>query len=603
MKVKDIHQGVVYNPLQKMTAKWVDTDHNLVVLAPTSSGKTIVAEQFLCKAIMEGKRGLYLSPYKSITQEKLTGWSDLDISKAAITSDHLKHPRSITERLVLMTTEALDSRTRGAHSWLEDVGVVIVDEADLLAAAGRGDAIEVGLTRFARQNKCRIVMLSATIPNAGELGAWLTILNGRPTKVIKTDWRPVRQEHYLVIAPNKEWSFDNKVYEVVERLRFDNPDRQILVFVHSIYKGKELSRRLGCPFHYSKLSADQRHNIEDGYKAKRISVLVATSTLAYGVNLPADIGVICGAHRGITDVDPRQIKQMAGRIGRYGLNEMGEIHYVFKQYHAQEMWQACHAVPDVKSVLSKRLYFHVCSFVAREGMTVSDMEHFLSKSLASLQGDVGLHGAIETLCRYGILHRDGDTLTKTSLARASALMYVDPIDLYHVKKNLADKPKSPTLIAMALADIPSLAYDTYVPSADDLVQMPYGFQTLLATALKQWLNGEEVREGFASVLYTYIADCERLISALRIAGMSRSYLDALSIMLENGVPEDLTALVSIPHIGRKRALVLREFGIKTPDDIVKNERKGVNILGKQVYQAAKLHIMHSKGGSKLVAVF
>jgi len=70
----DFHSNITYNPLQKETLKYMNSDVNLVVMAPTSSGKTYVAEQFLFTAIKEKKKGIYLSPLKALTEEKKRSW-------------------------------------------------------------------------------------------------------------------------------------------------------------------------------------------------------------------------------------------------------------------------------------------------------------------------------------------------------------------------------------------------------------------------------------------------------------------------------------------------------------------------------------------------
>jgi len=195
---------ITYNPLQSLTEQFVSKDCNLVVLAPTSSGKTIVAEQFMIPTIEEGRKALYLSPLKALTSEKLKSWEDIPFSKVAFTSDHSRPGITVPQKLILMTTECLDSKTRGARQWLRSIGCLVADEAHMLSMPRRGDAFEIGLTRFSSINpSSRIIFLSATIPNADELGDWLTTLNGKPTEVVKTDWRPIEQEHFFIKGPSR----------------------------------------------------------------------------------------------------------------------------------------------------------------------------------------------------------------------------------------------------------------------------------------------------------------------------------------------------------------------------------------------------------------
>ncbi|HXK73218.1 MAG TPA: DEAD/DEAH box helicase [Clostridia bacterium] len=578
-----MHSHITYNPLQRETQKFVDKDCNVVVLAPTSSGKTIVAEQFLFPAMKAGKKGLYLSPLKALTNEKLLDWEKTQFSVVAITSDHESKPRPITEDLILMTTEALDSRTRGIKQWLTEVGVIVCDEAHMLTVSGRGDAMEVGLTRFANEinRDARIIFLSATIPNADELGEWLTVLNGKPTEVVTTEWRPIRQEHHLKTAKEKEWLFNDDAIDVIQRVQDKYPDDQMIIFVHSIGKGKTIAQRLGVPFHYSKVSKADRQNLEKLFKEKKIKTLVSTSTLAYGINLPADIGIIVGAHRGPTMVEAYDIIQMAGRVGRYGLSEKGLVYYVFKESYADMMWNQITNMHPVESQLASRLYFHITSFVCRENKQIDDIKYFVSKTLLGQQQEVDVEESINKLLKYGILKQNEDgMLIPTLIGKASAMMYVDPIDLVTLRENLKSKPVNPRDIAIAFTNIPSLDVPTYVP--DDLkrkIDMGSGQQTILASALYSWLLGDDLFGTAAQVIPPYIADIERIMAALKIAGVSKSYLDTIQIRLTYGVNENMIDLVSIRGIGRKRAFALSRLGINNREDMLKKPTVVKNVLG------------------------
>lgn len=581
------HKDITYNPLQTETIKYQSVDCNLVIAAPTSSGKTIVAEQFIAQTIMEGKRALYLSPLKALTNEKLVAWENLGIPIVAITSDHMNRPRPITEKLILMTTEALDSRSRGAKSWLQDVGVIVCDEAHLLGVPKRGDAFEIGLTRFSSINpSARIVFLSATMPNVQELKEWLTSLNGKETVIVETDWRPITQEHFLVKTPNPEWKFSGMVNATITKLISENPSSQILIFVHSIYKGHQIAKQFNIPFHYSKVSKEARHEIEEAFRNKVIKIMVSTSTLAWGVNLPADIGIIIGGHRGPMMVDAWDIKQMAGRIGRYGLATSGRIYYIFKDFYANSLWKELHDLPPIESQLKQRLYFHIVSFIAREGMQYDSMVEFIQRTLCYKQTKLSLDEALEMLMQYEIVYKDGQGLLRVnSIGRASALMYVDPIDLYYLSRSLRGSPLSSELIAKAFADIPSNEFETYVP--DDLhhpIQMQFGAQTVFASALYEWLEGMDLSPTATSIIPPFVADIERLISALSICGIDKSYLNDLHLHIVNGVQRNLLELVSLKGIGRKYALALSKQNIFTKKDILEKKQVAFNVLGKSLMQ-------------------
>lgn len=586
----EYHKKITYNPLQQLTFPHVERDCNLVVLAPTSSGKTIVAEQFIFPILNEGKKAIYLSPLKALTSEKLAEWDWLPFTKVAITGDHQGKVRPMTEKLILMTTESLDSKTRGSQTWLKDIGVLVSDESHMLAMPSRGDAFEVGLTTFAEINpSARIIFLSATIPNAKELGEWLTLLNGKPTEVIETDWRPVEQEHFLLPMPNKHWDFMDGVQDKIKKILRQHKDEQTIIFVHSVGVGRQMSKAFKTPFHYSKVPKEERYEIERQFKAKEIPTIVSTSTLAYGVNLPADIGVIVGAHRGPNEVDPSDIKQEAGRIGRYGLSEKGTVYYLFKDYHAEDMFSQVMEIPHVQSVLAARLYFHVVAMIERRKMTIPQIKTFLSKTLAGFQFNVQekLDETINLLLRMSIL-KETPEIKCTPVGRAAALLYLDPIDLKVFKDGLQKLPMDPILISSAYASMPTLSYEVYTPDdvKDDrnLIQMETSNQTIIATGLNHWLSGRELTGTYAVTIPALIADIDRWTSALKIAGLAKSYTDNLEHMLKSGATEDMIELVSLRGIGRKRAKDLQKLGIRTKEDI-KNNPKAKNALSEKLYQS------------------
>lgn len=598
-----MHSKITYNPLQKETERYINEDTNVVVLAPTSSGKTIVAEQFFLPMLRAGKKVLYLSPLKALTSEKLEDWAEWPWKLVAFTGDHETTMRPVTEQMVLMTTEALDSKSRGKREFLKEIGVIVCDEAHLLATPLRGDAFEVGLTRFTQQNpNARVIFLSATIPNAQELGKWLTTLNGKETRIVETDWRPVEQEHFFIpVRVNNIYEFhNNAIKEVAEILR-RHRDKQTLIFVHSIATGEALARTFHAPFHYSKITKEKRAEIEENFRARNMRVLVATSTLAAGVNLPADVGIIFGGHRGPTLVEASEIKQMAGRIGRYGLSDKGTVYYLFEESYASEMEKAVKDVPPIYSQLERRFYFHLVSLIARENLGLEEIIKFLERTLYAQQfGQEKMHkmlvDALQLLFDLDIVQKIDGRLATTPIGKAAAMMYVDPIDLYHVKSHLKDMPMTPSIIAGALVGIPSLEVHTYVPKyLNNPMSFPYGAQVVLGTYLRDWLTGIDIGGAGMTVVLPFAKDFERIAAALRMTGFQKNYVDSLSLMVRYGIDHNLIELVQIEGIGRKRALALNDRGITDKASLLAKENVARNVLGAKLFTRVKYLIEHPNG--------
>jgi len=579
MNHPDFHAKITYNPIQLESAKYINDDCNILCLSPTSSGKTIVCEQFIFSAIEQGKKGIYLSPLKALTEEKKRSWESL-FPITMVTGDHVQ-AHTFTTPLILMTTEALDSKTRGNPAWLKSVGCVAVDEAHLMSSPNRGDSLEIGLMRFTAINReARIVLLSATIPNAKDFAKWLTKLNGKPTQVIQSEWRPVEQEHHLVLAGDRPWDVINKTKAVVAKLSVEHPDKQMIIFVHTVGRGINLAKDLGCPFHYSKVSMEKRQAIEEAFSQKKISRIVATSTLAYGVNLPADIVVISGATRGPTTVDPIDIKQEAGRAGRYGLSERGYSYYVFEKFLGKDFYETCLQTPPVYSVLRDHLYFHIVSFVQREGMQREDIKAFCARAFAE---DLDVDGHIEKLQEAGVLC-PGEYLMTTKIGKAAALMYIDPLDLVALYNNLAGKPTDTVAIAKAFAMIPSNAYPCWIPEdiEEVAVSCPFAKQTIDATCLAIWMSGKEAYGTFTTLTPMLVRDVDRWASAMTIAGVNADYMKAISLMLTKGISYNLIELCQQKGIGRKKAMKLYEHGFRTLDDVLAKKVNAIALLGKKI---------------------
>lgn len=76
------------------------------------------------------------------------------------------------------------------------------------------------------------------------------------------------------------------------------------------------------------LTMDERDIIEGGFKQNIIRVLVATSTLSSGVNLPARRVIVRSPHCHGFPIDILQYRQMIGRAGRMGVDTAGLLTYI-----------------------------------------------------------------------------------------------------------------------------------------------------------------------------------------------------------------------------------------------------------------------------------
>jgi ATP-dependent RNA helicase HelY len=173
----------------------LDAGHHVVVAAPTGSGKTVVAEYGIETTRRQSRRAFYTAPLKALSNQKFRdlgqrygpGQVGLLTGDNAIDGD---------APVVVMTTEVLRNMIYARSPALERLGLVVLDEVHYLQDAYRGPVWEEVIVHLPAH--VRLVCLSATVSNSGELAAWIQTVRGPTTPVVELR-RPVRlHDRYLV---------------------------------------------------------------------------------------------------------------------------------------------------------------------------------------------------------------------------------------------------------------------------------------------------------------------------------------------------------------------------------------------------------------------
>ncbi len=322
------------NCVQSRLFEFFDQEANIIIAAPTSVGKTICAEMLLAHEVRKrGGKGMYLAPLKALASEKMDDWTDKDhhfgdLNVSICTGDYMLTPDRKKElersNLIVMSSEMLNSRGRNHTSennnWMMDVGTLAIDEFHLLAVPGRGDHLESGLIKYTKMNpKGRIIGLSATMPNVDEIAEWVSHLNGLPTYLLTSTYRPCPLYLHYEQFEDKVRSYEDremqKVWAAMNILE-EHPDDKFLVFVHTKKTGDMMQKLLkkagfNSEYHNADLEKKKRKEVEKRFKEDSdFKVLVATSTLAWGVNVPARRVIVLGTDRGMSQVPKYDIDQM-----------------------------------------------------------------------------------------------------------------------------------------------------------------------------------------------------------------------------------------------------------------------------------------------------
>lgn len=323
-----------FNQVQSAVVEHSSSDANIVIAAATSCGKTVMGEIFMADEIRRrGGKAIYVGPLKALAKEKLDDWTSPEhhfskLNIAICTGDYRLTNSRIEEmnksNVIVMTPEMLASRCRNQKSekstFLKEVGVIVFDESHLLTVPSRGDHIEVALMKMVEINpNVRIVFLSATMPNVDEIAGWVSKITNRDTVLIESSYRPsplqINYHTYYDGDSSYEEKEMQKVATAVGLVNHYSQDK-FLIFVHSKRTGKLMVDSLSeygieTDFHNADLDAAKRHKIEERFKSDpKFRVIVATSTLAWGLNTPSRRVIVLGVNRGMSMVENYDIQQM-----------------------------------------------------------------------------------------------------------------------------------------------------------------------------------------------------------------------------------------------------------------------------------------------------
>jgi ATP-dependent RNA helicase HelY len=170
-------------------------DRSVLVAAPTGSGKTVVAEHAVARALGEGGKAFYTTPIKALSNQK---YADLARRHGGDKVGLLTGDNSINgdAPVVVMTTEVLRNMIYAGSPALRGLRYVVLDEVHYLQDAYRGPVWEEVIIHLPPE--VRLVCLSATVSNAEEVAEWLATVRG-PTALVLEEQRPVELHNlYLV---------------------------------------------------------------------------------------------------------------------------------------------------------------------------------------------------------------------------------------------------------------------------------------------------------------------------------------------------------------------------------------------------------------------
>ncbi|KID97835.1 activating signal cointegrator 1 complex subunit 3, partial [Metarhizium majus ARSEF 297] len=416
-----------FNPMQTQIFHTLyHTPANVLLGSPTGSGKTVAAELAMWWAFRERPKSkvVYIAPMKALVRERVKDWGKrlaqpLGLKIVELTGDNTPDTRTIKDADIIITTpEKWDgiSRSWQTRGYVRQVSLVIIDEIHLLAG-DRGPILEIIVSRMnyissSTKNKVRLLGMSTACANATDLGSWLGVKEGLFN--FKHSVRPVPLELYIDGFPEIRGfcplmqSMNRPTFLAIKN---HSPDKPVIVFVASRRQTRLTAKDLinfcgmednprrflrmdeedlqlnlarvkddalkeginfGIGLHHAGLVESDRQLSEELFLNNKIQILVATSTLAWGVNLPAHLVVVKGTQfydakiEAYRDMDLTDVLQMLGRAGRPQFDNSG-VARIFTQDAKKDFYKHfLHTGFPVESSLHTVLDNHLCAEVSAE---------------------------------------------------------------------------------------------------------------------------------------------------------------------------------------------------------------------------------------------
>jgi len=667
-------------PQEAAITKGLLENKNLVIASPTASGKTLVAEIACVNSILtKGRKAIYIAPMRALATEKYNEFREMYpyINTAISIGDLDSNDLWLKEyKMLFFSTEKFDSLLRHGIDWLSSIGCIIFDEVHMLGDASRGPTLELLMTKLSITCEAQIICLSATIGNPEEIAKWTK------SELVESDYRPVKLLKGVVEGENAYHRIENEIKEQKllggskmpdVRLMEDTLEqkKQILIF-YSTKKNTEvgatrlaqhikskLSREEiaelefissevlnaldrpteqciklsnlvsnGVAFHHSGLLNKQRALIENAFKANKIKAICATTTLGYGVNLPAHTVLIRDVNRfgdGYSErIGINEITQLFGRAGRPKYDKEGRAFVLATtKERMKELIKFIDTKPEsIDSALGMApvLRTHILAFIAENFLNdEKSMQRFMSKSFYSFQygnqrhiNDI-IEDVLVELEEWDFIETENKSYRATKLGKRVSELYIDPLSakwivdslshpldivgiLYMISNTLEMRP---FVKATQEAEEMYAAYlfmNNSSRTSGDYYRMSSEYYPVRAFStalmLKDWMDEQkepEIVKKYSSTpgaLYSKISNADWLIYAsaelARILKKSQHDLIQARIRLRYGIKEELLDLVRLEQVGRVRARTLYNNGITKVVDISKNKEKVKSLLGNDV---------------------
>ena len=349
-------------------------DGDVIVVAPTGSGKTWIAEQVIRHYLASGLSSWYTTPLKALSNQKFEQFKKLYGAEQVglLTGERRENGAA---PLVVATTEVLRN---ALYEGPRAPALAVLDEAHYLGDKDRGTTWEEIIILASVET--HLLLLSATVSNAGELAEWMSGLRGQRPRIVAADGRPVPLRYGFLDRRTNLWPLQPRVAAAMRPRDLNvefNPVRAVktlgehdllpaIVFLPrrrdcdmaaSMFGGDRLGGKEARVRLFRELAGDMPHLwghllvnslLESGVASHHaghltgwkivvehmlaeglVRAVFATTTLAAGLDVPARTVLLPTLNvrddKGIRPLSALEFHQMTGRAGRRGKDKVGFV--------------------------------------------------------------------------------------------------------------------------------------------------------------------------------------------------------------------------------------------------------------------------------------
>ncbi len=471
------------------------------------------------------------------------------------------------------------------------------------ALAGRSKIPEIRITEDTLESKKQILVFYSTKKNA-EAGA---------EKLSST------VERYLTAA---------------EKERLKEVSGQILnALSRPTMQCEKLARLVekGVAFHHSGLVNEQRHAVEEAFKRNELKAIGSTSTLGLGVNLPAHTVLVRDTSRysqgeGSERISVNEVTQLFGRAGRPKYDTEGRALLIARSKSEIQELYSRYISAELEPVESKLgvmpvLRTHILAFISSRFLSTQEsILNFLSETLYGYQYSsmrelrAITNEVLEELQGWAFIEKKGSVYTSTKIGARVSELYIDPLSAKWIIDSLV---KERDEIGNLFMITNTVEMRPYVRATEESGAVFMSYQYMLAGSsvnyeaedllyydplkpmstalmLNDWI-GEKTENQITreysttpGALFTKITNADWLLYSStelgRLIRVNTTKLLELRVRLKYGIKKELADLVRLEQVGRVRARLMHDNGIRSVSDLRKEgaDETVARLFGKEI---------------------